>query len=95
MSDFDDFHGFHPAPPKPNASLVDWSPCRTNNLRARVRAHTCDCSPIVYELCVANGLTYVRRSDWSTYPTSVMESERLIDHRAQELWSQIMRGEAR
>ena len=41
------------------ALLVDWSPCWTNSPRIRVRAHTCGCSPVVYELCVANGLTYL------------------------------------
>ncbi|GGO26135.1 hypothetical protein GCM10010116_52470 [Microbispora rosea subsp. aerata] len=31
----------------------------------RVRRHTCDCQPVVYELCQAGGLMFVRRYDRS------------------------------
>ncbi|MBT2234267.1 hypothetical protein [Nonomuraea sp. NEAU-A123] len=95
MTDLDAYHGLHLAAPRGNITLVDWYPWQPTSAVTRVRAYTCDCAPVVYELCVAGGHTYIRRCDWSTYPTSVMESERMTDRHAQDLWMRIMSGEAR
>lgn len=74
MTDLDTYHGLHPARPRKNATLVDWYPWHPTTAVTRVRAHTRSCMPVVYELCIAGGQTFVRRCDWSTYPTTVMES---------------------
>jgi hypothetical protein len=95
VNDLDTFHGLHPTAPRADVTLVDWYPWRPTSTVTRVRAYTCDCAPVVYELCATGGHTYVRRCDWSIHPTSVMESERMIDRRAQDLWMRIMNGEAR
>lgn len=47
----DDYHGVHPAAVQPGYKRVAWQKCDQRTVRVRVRDYTCDCQPIVYELC--------------------------------------------
>ncbi|GII49972.1 hypothetical protein Psi02_63960 [Planotetraspora silvatica] len=62
--------------------------------RIRVRRHTCDCQPIVYELCQAGGLLFVRRL-YRSDEVLIQESEWLRAPDAEQLWMKILSGQMR
>lgn len=97
MGEFGEYHSLHPVPPRPDAIRVKWSPLQPGAHRVwvRVRDHTCECSPLVFERCVAGGLGFVRRYDRSVSPQSVVDSPWVRVRDAVTLWRQIMQGEAR
>lgn len=95
VTGFDDYHGIHPAPPRPNAMAVQWSTGQSRAPRIRVRAHTCECSSLLFEQCMAGGLGFVRRYDRSVWPAVVVESPWAKIRDTEMLWLRIMRGEAR
>lgn len=88
-----DYHGLHVAAPCAQVEPVDWEPSRPRADRVRVREHTCSCRRPVFELCAAGGLWFVRRLSDDT--SAVMESAWLSVRAAEELWSRILRGQAR
>jgi hypothetical protein len=64
--------------------------------RVRVVARTCDhCSPLAYELCAADGLLFVRRTDRSGDQPKTRETERLPDVRARRMWMDLLLGKVR
>ncbi|MBT2232294.1 hypothetical protein [Nonomuraea sp. NEAU-A123] len=85
----------HPTSPRPDAASVAWSPVQQRTDRVRVRAHTCECLPLVFEQCRAGGLGFVRRHDRSVSPWIVVDSPWMKVGDAEVLWQRIMRGEAR
>lgn len=95
MARFEDFHGLHASLPRLEATAVQWSPVQKRTDRVRVRVHTCECQPVLFEQCMAGGLAFVRRHDRSVWPASVVESPWTIAREAEALWLQLMRGEAR
>lgn len=95
MTEFDGLHSMHPVPPRPDAAAIGWSPSRRRASVIRVRAYTCECSPLVFEQCVAAGLGFVRRYDRSVSPVTVVESPWVRVADAEALWRQIMNGQAR
>ncbi|MDA0631907.1 hypothetical protein OUY22_00635 [Nonomuraea sp. MCN248] len=88
------YHSVHPAKERPNLTPVHWHPGASRAARVRVRAYTCDCLPVVFELCVAGGLAFVRRHERSIGRLVVVESEWETWRRTEELWIAILRGEA-
>ncbi len=95
MADFGDFHGMHPASPRPDAVPVRWSPVKRRPDRARVRGYTCECLSLVFEQCIAGGQGFIRRHDRSVFPWAIAESPRLRVVDAMALWRQLMNGEAK
>lgn len=95
MVELYDFHGFHPASPRPDAISVHWSPPQSRSASVRIRDYTCECLPVVFEQCRAGGLAFVRRHDRSVFPWVIVESpwERVRD--TELLWRQLMTGKAR
>lgn len=88
------YHGLHAATAQPDHEPVDWSPSSPRAARVRIREHTCVCKRVVYELCTAGGLWFVRRlSDGP--PVSVVESGWETARAVQALWSRILLGQAR
>ena len=98
MKEVDAYHGIHAAPGFPDLpgfKRVEWFPPEPRTDRIRVRVHTCECAPIVYELCSAAGLFFIRRTDRTTSPTRIAESEWKILPRIEGLWLRILAGQAR
>jgi hypothetical protein len=86
--------GVHPSAPQVGYTRIDWRESLPRSLRVRVRRHTCDCQPIVYELCAAGGLMFVRRS-YRSDEILVQESEWLTAPAAEQLWNKILLGHIR
>ncbi|GAA3709748.1 hypothetical protein GCM10022224_089080 [Nonomuraea antimicrobica] len=95
MVDDYDFHGTHPAAPRPDAVPVRWTPVQQRPGAARVRAYTCECLSLVFEQCMAGGQGFIRRYDRSVLPWGIAESPRVRVVDAIALWRQLMNGEAR
>ncbi|GAA3112874.1 hypothetical protein GCM10020001_034850 [Nonomuraea salmonea] len=91
---FGEYHGAHFGPSRADAVPVQWERKRKRASSVRVRAHTCDCSPVVFEQCVAGGLGFVRRYDRTGPATVVMDSPWVRVSEAQLLWQKLMAGEA-
>lgn len=89
------YHGIHPAAPQAGWEKITWQQCRPRGTRIRVREHTCECQDIVYELCQAGGLLFVRRLYRATDSTETVESEWLRSALAQQLWMRILLGQTR
>ncbi|MEU4573610.1 hypothetical protein [Nonomuraea sp. NPDC023979] len=94
MDEFGIYHGAHPAAASPNLTAVRWYPCASRTTNVRVRDYTCGCLPVVFELCNAAGLAFIRRHQRSTSGTVVTESGWETWSRTEALWSHILRGEA-
>jgi hypothetical protein len=75
--------------------LVEWCEPLPRFQRVRVRRHTCECKPRVYELCTAGGLAWVRRTDRLKSMVKVSESHPRLVGEAEELWSMILAGRAK
>lgn len=86
--------GIHAAPQQPGCEEIAWLKSRPRAASVRVRRHTCDCQPVVYELCQAGGLMFVRRYDRSN-GVLIEESEWLRPLAAERLWMRILLGQAR
>ncbi|MFC4006170.1 hypothetical protein ACFOY2_02980 [Nonomuraea purpurea] len=90
----EEYHGPHPKPPKEGCAAIDWSASVARTCAIRVRTHTCDCSPTVYELCVAGGLGHIRRTERTAKGNRVSESPWLRDAEAKRLWNVLLEGGA-
>lgn len=86
--------GLHPAAPQKGYTRVKWRESRPRADRIRVRGHTCDCQPIVYELCQAGGLRFIRRY-YRSDKVLIQESEWTCAAEAEQLWMKILLGQAR
>jgi hypothetical protein len=88
-----DYHGLHVAASKAQAVRVEWTPSLPRADRLRVREHTCVCKYPMFELCTAAGLWFIRRI--ATEDTEgIVESVWMCARAAQDLWLQIMTGQA-
>jgi hypothetical protein len=88
------YGGLHPATPQAGYEHISWQECVPRADRVRVRSHTCNCKPIVYELCHAGGLLFVRRL-YRSDGVIEHQSEWLRTPEGEELWSRILLGHAR
>lgn len=86
--------GLHLGAPQDGYTRINWRDSLPRAERVRVRRHTCDCQPIVYELCQAGGLLFVRRL-YRSDAVLVQESEWTRAPQAEQLWTQILMGQAR
>ncbi|MEV1238927.1 hypothetical protein [Nonomuraea sp. NPDC049750] len=95
LGDLDDpYHGVHPAVPQAGYERLTWQEPDPRCDRVRVRDHTCECQHIVYELCQAGGLHFIRR---------LYRSDCVVEHQsdwlrapeAERLWLRILLGQAR
>ncbi|GAA3245569.1 hypothetical protein [Nonomuraea helvata] len=93
MADPSAYHGIHPAPVRSGCERVDWSPCVPRTDRVRVRAHTCECLPTVYEMCAAGGLMFIRRIDRKHGQPEIHESTWTRARDVEELWRRLITGE--
>ncbi|GAA2215099.1 hypothetical protein GCM10009850_105660 [Nonomuraea monospora] len=91
----EDFHGPHPKPPKEGLARIDWSEPVGRSVSSRVRAHTCGCAPTTYELCMAGGLSHIRRTERTSAGDRVQESPWQRTCEAQRLWNDLLAGNAR
>jgi hypothetical protein len=90
----DPYHGVHPTAPQAGYELILWREPDPRSYRVRVRDHTCECLHIVYELCQAGGLHFVRRLYRSDGVTE-HQSDWLGAPEAKRLWLRILLGQAR
>ncbi|MEU7892960.1 hypothetical protein AB0B45_08840 [Nonomuraea sp. NPDC049152] len=74
---------------------IDWAAEAPRADRVRVKSFTCDCMPVFYELCQAAGLMFIRRLSRGGDVTVVHESPWLRSALVEELWEELLRGEAR
>lgn len=86
--------GLHAAAPQAGYERVNWRESLPRANRIRVRHHTCDCKPVVYELCQAGGLSFVRRL-YRSDAVLVQESAWVRPSEAERLWLRILMGQAR
>ena len=86
--------GIHPAAQQRGCEEIKWVKSRPRAASIRVRRHTCDCRRVVYELCQAGGLMFVRRYDRSD-GVLIEESEWVRPPAAEHLWTRILLGQAR
>ncbi|NJP97856.1 hypothetical protein HCN51_52000 [Nonomuraea sp. FMUSA5-5] len=91
----EDFHGPHPDPPDKGCTRIDWREPEGRAVSIRVRAHTCDREPTRYELCVAGGLSHIRRTRRTSAGDQVRESPWVRMPEGQRLWDDLLSGRAR
>lgn len=93
MAEIPDYHGPHAEPPQAGCVEISWCKPTDRVPRIRVVAHSCECVPILFELCAAGGRGFVRRTDRAE--GSTYESAWMATVVARSLYGQILRGEAR
>ncbi|MFG1943504.1 hypothetical protein [Nonomuraea sp. NPDC048826] len=94
VEEADEFHGQHTEPTASKAVMIDWLPAVPRAERTHVRDYTCDCRPVVYELCQAGGLRFIRRTSRLNKRIVVEESPRDVTAVIDTLWGELLRGEA-
>jgi hypothetical protein len=97
VTEFGEFHGLHPAAPRPGFRKIRWLPAIPRSDRIRVVQHTCDCREVVYELCSAGGLMFIRRLTYASGGAvkEVIETDRLVAAKMARLWAGLLAGEDR
>ncbi|GGP08335.1 hypothetical protein LDL08_22330 [Nonomuraea glycinis] len=95
MEESPDFRGPHVRPRRFDAESVEWCEPLPRFHWVRVRRHTCECGPRVYELRTAGGLAWVRRTDRLKSMVKVSESHPRSFGEAEELWLMILAGRAK
>lgn len=58
--------------------------------RVRVRSHSCSCGPVIYELCTAGGLRFIRRIRTVRGRRVIEESEWTNTRECDELWARML-----
>ncbi|MGI5269912.1 hypothetical protein ACQEUU_12240 [Nonomuraea sp. CA-218870] len=91
----EEFHGQHIAPMAGAAVMIEWRPAVPRTERMKVREYTCDCRPVVYELCQAGGVRFIRRISRLDRRSLIEESRRDVAAVIDALWAELLRGEAR
>lgn len=89
-----DWHGSHPAPFEDGYQRLDWRTWSRRTHRVRVRDHTCECMSVIYELCQAGGLMFIRRVVRSEDGEEGHETAWLSAARTKLLWSLLLDGRA-
>ncbi|MEU4832282.1 hypothetical protein [Streptosporangium sp. NPDC023615] len=74
----------HPEP-------LTWHPVREDE-QVRIVRWTCDCEPVLYELCQAGGPRFIRRTTRARNTPSVHESDRRPAAEADALWIALLHG---
>ncbi|GIH72829.1 hypothetical protein Mth01_50820 [Sphaerimonospora thailandensis] len=89
------FHGPHVAPLRAVHEKVVWRKPTARCARVRVRSHTCECRSVIYELCSAGGLMFIRRTARMSKGMDVRETEWLLTAKAAVPWQRLLVGQAR
>ena len=82
----------HAPPPQPTCANLRWLQPRGDS-RHRVIAWTCDCEDLVYELCAAGGLIFLRSTNLDTPAT--FETHRMRTSEGWATWQALLSGLAR
>lgn len=82
----------HAAPAQVGYEPVEWSLSVPRADRIRVRAYTCTCQSVVYELCASAGAAFVRRYCHDGDTVTVWESAWVRSADGEELWAAILKG---
>jgi hypothetical protein len=90
-----EWHGFHAAPLQAGYERLAWSPPSARTPCVRVRSHTCECEPVIYELCQAAGLMFVRRTVRAEHGDETRETEWRPAAYTLRVWGLILQGLAR
>ena len=69
----------------------DWRPARQNE-QAKVLSETCGCDPIVFELCQADGLGFIRRTRRTRGDRLIEETDRWQARETEALWIALLYG---
>ncbi|MBP2702807.1 hypothetical protein JOL79_03190 [Microbispora sp. RL4-1S] len=88
------YHGLHVASLQMEHIKIRWLAPAGRSDRVRVRRHTCECMPVIYELCAAGGLLFVRRTDRSARKFEIAETDRLVTARMEPVWYKLITGMA-
>jgi hypothetical protein len=91
----DEYHGAHPKAAAEGHVVIDWSDPVTRCTPIRVRDHTCACLVTSYELCMAGGLSHIRRTERTAGGPRVSESPWVHVAEAKRLWNELLAGNAR
>ncbi|GAA3169216.1 hypothetical protein GCM10010486_40250 [Nonomuraea roseoviolacea subsp. carminata] len=75
--------------------VIDWELEAPWGKRARVRAHTCSCEPVVYELCQVGGVRFIRRTSTHGRRRIMQVSPRMSADDADRMWQLVLAGMAR
>lgn len=94
------YHGVHPLAPAGDHQKLKWgAPFSVQQYdNVRVRRHTCgmeSCSHIYYELCIAGGQGFIRRTSSRLGRTRVVETPPMLSTAAERLWEELLHGRAR
>ncbi|MEV0994881.1 hypothetical protein [Nonomuraea sp. NPDC050202] len=85
----------HPEPPRPGYFRIAWGPSVGRGVRARIRGHTCECLPTIYELLAIGGLVHIRRTERTPRGERVRESPWVRTAQGLALWAALLEGRAR
>ncbi|GAA2204007.1 hypothetical protein GCM10009850_001310 [Nonomuraea monospora] len=89
-------HAFpHPKPPRHDHVKIDWSESAGRSASFRIRSHTCECLPTIWELCAAGGLLHIRRTERTPQEERVYESPWIRTPEGIALWAALLEGRAR
>ena len=86
------WHGLHAVPLQVGYEPIDWQPPSPRAHRVRVRRHSCECASVVYELCQAGGLMFIRRTVRSPDGDEAHETAWLTSARTVRLWNLLLQG---
>ncbi|MFI7109128.1 hypothetical protein ACIBK9_22660 [Nonomuraea sp. NPDC050227] len=93
--DYEPCIGIHLPEPRPGRTAIRWYPTRSPYERVRVRAYTCHCEPMIYELCQIGGQRFIRRARKNGSIPILEETSRGSALRTQLLWDCLLAGNAR
>ena len=75
---------------------LEWNVPFGGDARTRVLDWTCPCGQLVYELCASGGRLFIRQAttsaDEGVVRTVVLESERWVAKRGNEVWAELLDG---
>jgi len=80
--------------PQSGAVQLRWFPPFSTG-RVWVRAWTCSCRAVVYELCETGGQAFIRRIVQCEPTPVVLETHRWSSRRGREMWAAVLCGRAR
>ncbi|MFF4197400.1 hypothetical protein [Nonomuraea sp. NPDC001831] len=93
--DYEHCIGIHLPEPCPDRTVIHWYPTYSPYERVRVRAYTCHCAPLIYELCQIGGQRFIRRTRKNGRTPIREETFRGSTLRTQLLWDSLLTGNAR
>ncbi|GAA1611953.1 hypothetical protein GCM10009733_005010 [Nonomuraea maheshkhaliensis] len=89
----EEYHGLHAEPPERGSEKIVWYPVTARHPSVRVKAHTCEAEPVVYELCAAGGLMHIRRTDRRGKEVVVTETNWVKAAEALKMWGVLVQDD--